>query len=173
MFVISSPADTSNVSMNDHISTYLDEGLVPLSQIQGAGGYLKWWNAALEHRPQVSKMALDYCSAPGMLSYCMHLQTTDIPLASSVDAERAFSVGRRQVSHLQHNMNSQTFKARMCVGSWANSAACPSLPDLPKILEETNTTTKGKKKASANVRDSGEDFTAELDTISVVDSDED
>ncbi|KAF8239892.1 hypothetical protein L208DRAFT_1235889 [Tricholoma matsutake] len=48
-------------------------------------------------------MGSDFCSVP----------------ASSVDAEQAFSSGHLQISHLQHNMNSQTFRAQMAVGSWA------------------------------------------------------
>lgn len=42
-------------------------------------------------------------------------------LATSVDAECAFSTGRRQVNFLQTNMISQTFKAKMAIGSWADS----------------------------------------------------
>ncbi|KIJ94451.1 hypothetical protein K443DRAFT_110394 [Laccaria amethystina LaAM-08-1] len=55
-------------------------------------------------------MGQDFCSAP----------------ATSVNAERAFSTGRRQVSFMQHNMNSQTFKARMAVGSWAKTPIFPA-----------------------------------------------
>ncbi|EKM78553.1 hypothetical protein AGABI1DRAFT_17289, partial [Agaricus bisporus var. burnettii JB137-S8] len=65
-------------------------------------------------------MASDYCSTP----------------ASSVDTERAFSVGRRQVNFLQHNMTSQSFKARMAVGSWVHSPVCPPISELEKILQD-------------------------------------
>ncbi|KAF9522282.1 hypothetical protein CPB83DRAFT_735979, partial [Crepidotus variabilis] len=41
--------------------------------------------------------------------------------ASSVDAERAFSNGRLQIGHLQHGMSSQTFKARVALGSWRDT----------------------------------------------------
>ncbi|KAF9471506.1 hypothetical protein BDN70DRAFT_819926 [Pholiota conissans] len=58
-------------------------------------------------------MASDFCSAP----------------ATSVDAERAFSTGWRQVNFMQHNMSSQTFKAQMAVGSWAKSTS-PLNPGL-------------------------------------------
>ncbi|KII90074.1 hypothetical protein PLICRDRAFT_84536, partial [Plicaturopsis crispa FD-325 SS-3] len=40
---------------------------------------------------------------------------------------RAFSGGRLQTNHLQHNMESQTFKAQMALGSWAGT---PLMPDL-------------------------------------------
>ncbi|KAF9046158.1 hypothetical protein BJ165DRAFT_1330338, partial [Panaeolus papilionaceus] len=54
--------------------------------------------------------------------------------ATSVDAERAFSTGRRQVSFMQHNMTSQTFKARMGVGSWAKTPLLPSFEILAEML---------------------------------------
>ena len=54
-------------------------------------------------------------------------------IASSVDAERAFSCGRLQVNHLQHNMSSQTFKAQMAVGSWAGTPFMPNL-DIPTSI---------------------------------------
>ncbi|KAF5345254.1 hypothetical protein D9756_011425 [Leucocoprinus leucothites] len=62
----------------DHILIYLDELAIPSTDIQAAGGYMKWWYTSSSARKSVAKMAMDYCSAP----------------ASSVDAERAFSVGR-------------------------------------------------------------------------------
>ncbi|KZP21977.1 hypothetical protein FIBSPDRAFT_671842, partial [Athelia psychrophila] len=46
---------------------------------------------------------------------------------------RAFSCGRLQVSHLQHNMSSQTFKAQMAVGSWAGTPLMPDL-ELPSSI---------------------------------------
>ncbi|XP_006462349.1 hypothetical protein AGABI2DRAFT_56927, partial [Agaricus bisporus var. bisporus H97] len=56
--------------------------------------------------------------------------------ASSVDTERAFSVGHHQVNFLQHNMASQSFKACMAVGSWVNSPVCPLISELEKILQD-------------------------------------
>ncbi|KAJ7619599.1 hypothetical protein FB45DRAFT_755220, partial [Roridomyces roridus] len=41
--------------------------------------------------------------------------------ATSVDAERAFSEGRHQVSWNQHSMTSQAFRAQMAIASWANA----------------------------------------------------
>ncbi|KAI6094256.1 hypothetical protein EDD16DRAFT_1460586, partial [Pisolithus croceorrhizus] len=43
--------------------------------------------------------------------------------ASSVDAEHAFSGGCSQVSHMQHRISSQGFKAQVAVGSWYGSLA--------------------------------------------------
>ncbi|KIJ06129.1 hypothetical protein PAXINDRAFT_75911 [Paxillus involutus ATCC 200175] len=61
-------------------------------------------------------MALDFCSAP----------------ASSTDAERSFSDGRRQVNFMQHNTSSQTFKSEMAIGSWEGT---PLFPDVRRAVD--------------------------------------
>jgi hypothetical protein len=55
--------------------------------------------------------------------------------ASSVDSEQAFSMGQLKVNHLQHNMNSQTFKAQVAVGSWAKTPLYPRFTEVTKIVE--------------------------------------
>ncbi|KAF8236911.1 hypothetical protein L208DRAFT_1217121, partial [Tricholoma matsutake] len=65
-------------------------------------------------------MGLDFCSAP----------------ASSVDAEHAFSVGRLEVNHLQHNTSPQTFKAQVAIGSLARTPLYPGLSETIKIVEK-------------------------------------
>ena len=57
-------------------------------------------------------------------------------VASSVDAERAFSGGRLQVNHLQHGMSSQTFKAQMAVGSWIGPPIFPSINPFISIVKD-------------------------------------
>ncbi|KAF8237847.1 hypothetical protein L208DRAFT_1245242 [Tricholoma matsutake] len=64
-------------------------------------------------------MGSDFCSVP----------------ASSVDAEWAFSSGCLQISHLQHNMNSQAFRAQMAVGSWAQSPLYPGFDKMVGIVK--------------------------------------
>ncbi|KAJ7249819.1 hypothetical protein C8J57DRAFT_977385, partial [Mycena rebaudengoi] len=56
--------------------------------------------------------------------------------AASVDAERAFSNGRLQVNHLQHQTSSQTFKARVALGSWIGTPLMPSSSDAAAIMEK-------------------------------------
>ena len=56
-------------------------------------------------------------------------------IATSVDAEHAFSTGRRQVNHMQHNMSSQTFKARVAIGSWAKTPIFPEFSDIAAMVE--------------------------------------
>lgn len=50
------------------------------------------------------------------LAYSLH------QIASSVDVERAFSGGRRQVGFMQTNMSHDTLKASMALGSWCTGA---------------------------------------------------
>ena len=49
----------------DTISTYLTHPVIKSSAVKEAGGVMKYWDQATQHRPQVSKMGLDFCSAPG------------------------------------------------------------------------------------------------------------
>jgi hypothetical protein len=65
--------------------------------------------------------------------------------ASSVDAECAFSEGRREVGHLQHNMSSQTFEAKMATGSWSKTPLL-SLNDINHIIDNRMKRQKGLKK---------------------------
>jgi len=85
---------------------------------------MQLWHNAASTRPCLSRMGSDYCSAPGRFRFSEYF-VSGINLcqflATSVDAERAFSTGRRQVNFLQTNMSSQTFKAKMAVNSWASS----------------------------------------------------
>jgi hypothetical protein len=68
-------------------------------------------------------------------------------VASSVDAERAFSGGRLQVNHLQHGTSSQTFKAQMAVGSWVGSDIFPALdPFADMIQASSDRSRKGREK---------------------------
>jgi hypothetical protein len=81
--------------------------------------------------------------------------------ASSVDAERAFSVGRLDVNHLQQNTSSQTFKAQIAVGSWARTPLYPGLSDTIKIVEkqmrhEGEQRAAGKEVVDSEVEDEGE-----------------
>ena len=55
--------------------------------------------------------------------------------ATSVDAERAFSKGRQQVNFTQHNMSSETFTARMAVGSWAKTPIYPGLDKVASYID--------------------------------------
>ena len=49
----------------DTISTYLTDPVIKSSAVKEAGGVMKYWEQATQHRPRVSKMGQDFCSAPG------------------------------------------------------------------------------------------------------------
>jgi len=57
--------------------------------------------------------------------------------ATSVDAECAFSTGQHQLSFMQHNMSSQTFKAQMAVGSWAKTPIFPAFSDISDMVKDS------------------------------------
>ncbi|KAF5346355.1 hypothetical protein D9756_011616 [Leucocoprinus leucothites] len=83
-------AAKSTAGKLDDICTYLKELVIQSSTVIDSGGYMKWWNTTATSHPNLARMGMNYCSAPG--SYISHTQS--YLLASSVDAERAFSVGR-------------------------------------------------------------------------------
>lgn len=58
-------------------------------------------------------------------------------IATSVDAEWAFSTGCHKVNHMQHNMSSQTFKACIALGSWAKNPIFPKLSEVAQMVQET------------------------------------
>jgi hypothetical protein len=87
-------------------------------------------------------------------------------LASSVDAERAFSGGRLQVSHLQHNMKSQTFKAKVALRSWATTPLFPQALQ-EKIIENSMRKGAGKGKEREENKDKGKGKAKEVDPIEV------
>ncbi|KAI9566708.1 hypothetical protein HD554DRAFT_2220870 [Boletus coccyginus] len=83
-------------------------------------------------------MALDYLSAP----------------ASSVDAERSFSCGWLQVNHLQHGISSQSFKAKLAVGSWSRTPLLP--PNLAEDIIGAHMKGLGKSKGKTKEVDEGD-----------------
>jgi len=138
---------------SDHMDLYLRGDIVGQSVIDDAGGVLCYWEQQLRTQPQLARMALDFLSAPGkaISAQCAHSRSHDLVIASSVDAERAFSGGRLQVNHLQHGMSSQTFKAQTAVSSWFGPPIFPSTAPFVSIIEDRMSHEKkvdGKKKVS-------------------------
>ena len=101
-------------------------------------------------------MGLDFCSAPGKWGPFRIYYYSYFIAASSVDAERAFSVGRLEVNHLQHNTSPQTFKAQVAVGSWSRTPLYPGFSETVKIVERQ---IQGESRARA-----GEKDTEDIDT---------
>ncbi|KAI5821784.1 hypothetical protein K523DRAFT_318801, partial [Schizophyllum commune Tattone D] len=79
------------------------EAVVPISVVDSyPGGVVGYWHARIGECTALAYMALDHVAAP----------------ATSVDAERIFSDGRRQISFMQHRMSHDTFKSSMALASW-------------------------------------------------------
>ncbi|KAF5325785.1 hypothetical protein D9611_000913 [Ephemerocybe angulata] len=116
---VDDPVGSSAASYaQDHIQTYLKDPPVATSTITDAGGYLKYWESARVSRPCLARMGSTFCSTP----------------ASSVEAERAFSIGRRHVNFMQHNTTPNTFKSKMGLGSWSKAPFFPPISKLGAII---------------------------------------
>lgn len=57
-------------------------------------------------------------------------------LVSSIDTERAFSIGRRQLNFMQTNMSSQSFRAKMAIGSWEKTPLFPGVDAIAGMLQQ-------------------------------------
>ncbi|KAG8710592.1 hypothetical protein FRC09_000060 [Ceratobasidium sp. 395] len=112
------PSSVVTTGEPDSIEAYLNSE--PVSLV-GYGGILPYWSAMLNSTPRLARFALAYLTAP----------------ATSVDAERAFSAGRLKINHLQHDMSSQTFEAKMTLGSWYNTPLLPDLEEVALVISET------------------------------------
>ena len=58
-------------------------------------------------------------------------------IATSVDVECTFSAGWLTINNLQHNMSSETFEAKMAVGSWYGTPLLPEISDVAAIIRES------------------------------------
>jgi hypothetical protein len=83
---------------------------------------LLWWTERKATYPNLSRMALDHLSIPGMYPFTskIYLHTdTCFGTATSTDVERVFSQGRLLLSHVHNCLSSQSIRALMCLGSWS------------------------------------------------------
>ena len=70
---------------------------------------------------RLSRMALDYLTIPGALSYYILwlIRLRTCLSATSVAVERVFSRGRILLSHLRNRLSAQTVRALLCLGEWS------------------------------------------------------
>ena len=83
---------------------------------------LLWWTEHKATYPNLSRMALDYLSIPGMYPFTSKIDRhadTCFATATSTDVERVFSQGRLLLSHIRNRLLSQSIQALMCLGSWS------------------------------------------------------
>jgi hypothetical protein len=86
---------------------------------------------------------------------------SNIIIASSVDAEHAFSVGRLEINHLQHSTSPQTFKAQVAVGSWAKTPLYPGLSETIRIFEKQM---RGDARVEVDVNEADKEEESEEET---------
>jgi hypothetical protein len=83
---------------------------------------LLWWHERKHIYPRLSRMALDYLSIPGKLSFFNVNGVTHLYIlfaATSVHVERTFSQGRLLLSHVRSCLSVQSTRALLCVGVWS------------------------------------------------------
>lgn len=80
---------------------------------------LLWWYERKHIYPHLSRMAMDYLSIPGNLSFFILLELFISFAATSVDVERTFSQGRLLLSHVRSRLSVQSTRALLCVGVWS------------------------------------------------------
>lgn len=107
---------------------------------------LKYWHNALINgtaNAALTHMALDVLSIPGKVpSWSSRCALISIPpIATSVDAERAFSHGQLTVSQLCHSLSEQTVHTSTVLGSWAH---------YPELVPEADAVTLLKVKGKGN-----------------------
>lgn len=51
----------------DSIEAYLNEPVTPKNAVIAAGGLLPWWETQRARRPNLTRMALAYLTAPGSI----------------------------------------------------------------------------------------------------------
>ncbi|KAF5348283.1 hypothetical protein D9756_010486 [Leucocoprinus leucothites] len=66
-------ATKSTAGKLDDIHTYLKEPVIQSSTVIDLGGYMKWWKTTATSCPNLARMGMNYCSAPG--SYISHTQS--------------------------------------------------------------------------------------------------
>lgn len=93
------PDDTPAIDQ-DELDTFLTS---PCEDTNGDP--LAWWMKNRARYPRLSRMALDYLSAP----------------ATTVDVERVFSQGRLVLSHTRNRLSPKSMRALMCVGAWSRA----------------------------------------------------
>ena len=84
---------------------------------------LVWWWDHRKMFPQLSKMAFDFLSAPGMLrrftlNYFFELDIL-LRLATSTAVERVFSQGRHLLPFTRNRLSGHSIRALLCLGDWS------------------------------------------------------
>ncbi|GLB35657.1 hypothetical protein LshimejAT787_0212220 [Lyophyllum shimeji] len=109
--------------LRDELDRYLS------TDVEAVEDVISWWTERQAMYPRLSRMALDYLTIPA------------VPLATSVDVERVFSLGRLQLTHVRNRMATQTTRALLCLGRWSlmgfiHDEDILKVVTLPEVPEE-------------------------------------
>ncbi|QRV81980.1 hAT family dimerization protein [Ceratobasidium sp. AG-Ba] len=116
-----SPASHSNSQAAGSVAAYLSAPVVNKQAVDRMGGILNYWVREQDRGSLLARVALNILTAP----------------PSSVDAERAFSVGRMAVNYRQHRMSLSTFRAKMALGSWYGTPLLSDIDEVEDILNDS------------------------------------
>ena len=130
----------SSVSTGDPI----DEWLSTPALTHVSDG-LSWWTAMIQTKHPLARMALDFLSAPGIISYLSSNNGSNNGsiLATSTDVERAFSSGGLTVSKMRHSLSDESTRAATVLGSWCNFPQAIPRDDIIAAFRDKNKRPKG------------------------------
>jgi hypothetical protein len=88
------------------------------SPVENVADPLIWWRNNRFVYPNLSRMALDFLSAPGECRCTTSCPILTSPLATSTAVERVFSQGRHILPFTRNRLTGSAFRAHLCLGSW-------------------------------------------------------
>lgn len=111
-------ADISVVPAATTAHTELDDYLT--AKIEPTNDPLNWWWHHRTAYPNLSRMALDYLSVPGMFHYTIIVMIANIfsLLATSTAVERVFSQGRQLLHFTRNRLTGASVRKFLCLGAW-------------------------------------------------------
>jgi hypothetical protein len=122
----------------DELDEYLS---LPIEKVRDP---LVWWWDHCHTYPQLSAMAFDFLSAPGMylLITMWLLQLTDLLSATSTAIERVFSQGRQLLSYTRNRLSPYSICSILCFGDWSRKDLV-HMPDLVAAVSDKKSKKRG------------------------------
>ena len=122
----------------DELDEYLS---LPIERVRDP---LAWWWEHSHTYPQLSAMAFDFLSAPGM--YCLLII---LPLmlifessGTSTAVERVFSKGHQLLSYTRNRLSPSSIRSLLCFGDWSRK----DLVHMPDLVEAVGGKEKSRKR---------------------------
>jgi hypothetical protein len=135
---------------------------------------IRWWLDRVADYPNLSKMALNYLIIPGVFFKYFYMLTASLShstsLATSVEAERAFSACTLALGKLRTHLSDDTFRAGLLLRSWHRAGLLPELGALTQCLKDQDSAERRKRKRGSEVgeRDDASTSTKKAKTTSVL-----